>query len=353
MDLHFDLTQTQRVTVMVDAGIEARLPALVQSMAPDGVVVIYDTALESLAKRISDSLGARTMLPVSEGEAAKRLTVVGKLAEQLHEAKATRATVMVAVGGGTLTDLAGFVASIYLRGIPLVSCPTTTLAMCDAALGGKNGVDHCGLKNRLGTIRQPDAIVMDTDWLQTLPDEMFREGLVEVIKKAAVLDAARFAELEALAPALLARDAVATMKTVAMAVDMKMRVVVEDEREGDRRRALNAGHTIGHAIESLAAGSVRHGHAVAMGMIAECRAANVDVAITKRIADLLQAIGVDTHTPTHLADAEQLWELARQDKKAMRGQVPMYVPIELGKGAIVNLTAESLTAAMHNPRTPS
>ncbi|MFT7535365.1 MAG: 3-dehydroquinate synthetase [Hyphomicrobiaceae bacterium] len=88
-------------------------------------------------------------------------------------------------------------------------------------------------------------------------------------------------------------------------------------------------------------------------MIAECRAANVDVAITNRIGDLLQAIGVDTHTPTHLADAEQLWELARQDKKAMRGQVPMYVPIELGKGAIVNLTAESLTAAMHNPRTPS
>ncbi|MFT4516048.1 MAG: 3-dehydroquinate synthase [Planctomycetota bacterium] len=356
MDLHFDLTQTQRVSVMVAAGIEARLPALVQSMAPDGVVVVYDTALEDLAKRIGDGLGARTMLPVHEGEAAKQLSVVGKLAEQLHVAAATRATVMVAVGGGTLTDLAGFVASIYLRGIPFVSCPTTTLAMCDAALGGKNGVDHCGLKNRLGTIRQPDAIVMDTDWLQTLPDEMFREGIVEVVKKAAVLDAARFAELEALAPALLNRDTAATSKTIAMAVDMKMQVVVEDEREGDRRRALNAGHTIGHAIESLAAGSVRHGHAVAMGMIAECRAAKVDEALTTRIADLLQAIGVDTNTPAHLRDAAKLWDLARQDKKAMRGQVPMYVPVELGKGAIVDLTPESLADAMQNdgdPRTTS
>tara|TARA_R110002096_G_scaffold136267_2_gene288715 strand:- start:2435 stop:3535 length:1101 start_codon:yes stop_codon:yes gene_type:complete len=362
MDLHFDLTQTQHVSVLVEAGIEARLPTLVQSMAPDGVVIIYDVALEALATRIGQSLealslkaptvGTTTLLPVGEGEAAKRLTVVGKLAEQLHAAGATRATVMVAVGGGTLTDLAGFIASIYLRGIPFVSCPTTTLAMCDAALGGKNGVDHCGLKNRLGTIRQPDAIVMDTDWLSTLPDEMFREGIVEVVKKAAVLDAKRFAELEALAPALLARDADATMKTVAMAVDMKMLVVLDDEREGDRRRALNAGHTIGHAIESLAAGAVRHGHAVAMGLIAECRAAGVNEAITKRIADLLHAIGVDTDTPTQLRDAAKLWQLARHDKKAMRGQVPMYVPVEIGNGAIVDLTADSLAKAMQNANEP-
>ena len=352
MDLHFDLTQTQHVSVLVDAGIEAKLPTLVQSLAPDGVVVVYDTALEGLAERIGESLGANTILPVEATETAKQLTVAGKLAEQLHAAKATRATVMVAVGGGTLTDLAGFVASIYLRGIPFVSCPTTTLAMCDAALGGKNGVDHCGLKNRLGTIRQPNAIVMDTDWLSTLPDEMFREGLVEVVKKAAVLDAGRFAELESLASALLNRDAAATMKTVAMAVDMKMKVVLEDEREGDRRRALNAGHTIGHAIEALAAGSIRHGHAVAMGMLAECRAAHVDDAIIKRIATLLRAIGVQTTTPAHLADVTKLWDLAQQDKKAMRGHVPMYVPTALGKGTIVDLTPESLAYAMQNDNGP-
>ena len=193
---------------------------------------------------------------------------------------------------------------------------------------------------------------MDTDWLSTLPDEMFREGLVEVVKKAAVLDAGRFAELESLAPALLNRDEAATMKTVAMAVDMKMKVVLEDEREGDRRRALNAGHTIGHAIEALAAGSIRHGHAVAMGMLAECRAANVDDAIIKRIATLLRAIGVQTTTPAHLADVTKLWDLAQQDKKAMRGHVPMYVPTALGKGTIVDLTPESLAYAMQNDNGP-
>lgn len=346
MDLRYELNQTQRLSVHIGRGVEARLPEIVAALAPDGIVVVYDTALEDAATRVTELIGAKTKLPVVCDDTAKRLSVVEELAEALHAADATRATVMVALGGGTLTDLAGFVASIYLRGLPFVSCPTTTLSMCDAGLGGKNGVDFGGLKNRLGTIRQPDAIVMDTDWLQSLPDEMFVEGIVEVIKKASVLDADRFAELEQLAPALLARAADATMQTIAMAVDMKMAVVLEDELEGDRRRALNAGHTIGHAIESLAKGELRHGHAVAMGMIAECHAAGVDPGITDRIAALLHAIGVRTETPADYRDAEQLWQLARQDKKAMRGVVPMYVPKTLGAGMITELTAESLARAM-------
>ena len=346
MDRHFEFTQTQRQSVLIGPGTEARLPTLLQSMQPDGVVVIYDATLEDLALRIGGAVGAGTLLPVAEVQAAKRLAVVDELAEKLHTAEATRATVMIAVGGGSLTDLAGFAASIYLRGIRFVSCPTTTLAMCDAALGGKNGVDHCGLKNRLGTIRQPDAIVLDTNWLQTLPDEMYREGIVEVIKKASVLDAERFAELESIAPALHARDQDATMQAVTMAVDMKMAVVLADELESDRRRALNAGHTIGHAIESLGAGDIRHGHAVAMGMIAECKAANVDAAITQRIENLLHAIGVTTDIPAELRDSSKLWDIAKHDKKATRGHVPMYVATKLGKGTIVDLSADWLTRAI-------
>lgn len=341
-DRHFEFVRSQKQAVAIGSGVEQRLPELFHEMQPDGIVVVFDAALEPDADRIQQLVGAATRIAITDGDASKRLEVVGQLAEQLHAAGATRATAMIAIGGGTVTDLAGFVASIYLRGIPLISCPTTTLAMCDAALGGKNGVDHCGLKNRLGTIRQPEAIVMDTDWLQSLPDEMFREGIVEVVKKASVLDAARFAELEQLAPSLLARDPEATERTIAMAVDMKMEVVLADEREGDRRRALNAGHTIGHAFESLAKGSLRHGEAVAMGMIAECRAANVDSATTERIEQLLCAIGVATEPPAQLRDPAKLWEIARHDKKAMRGQVPMYVPKAIGAGTIVELTAEML-----------
>ena len=346
MELQFELKQTQHLTVIVGAEVEARLTALTESLSPDGVAIVYDTALTTEAKRIGEQLGTSMLLPVACDDDCKQLEVVGKLAEQLHAAGATRATVVVAIGGGTLTDLAGFVASIYLRGVPFISCPTTTLAMCDAALGGKNGVDLCGMKNRLGTIRQPDAIVMDTGWLQSLTDELFREGVVEVIKKAAVLDARRFVELEQLAPALLARDSEATMQTIAMAVDMKMAVVLADEREGDKRRSLNAGHTIGHAIESLARGSVRHGHAVAMGLIAECRAAGVDAAIVERLASLLRAVGAQTQIPDNLRDPAALWDIARRDKKAVRGFVPMYVPLALGEGAIVELTADSLIRAL-------
>ena len=346
MDRRFEFAQTRTSRIVLDVGAEAQLADLVSRLDPDGCVVVHDAGVAELAERIAADLGARVALPVAVGAGQKRLEVIGQLAERLHAADATRGTVLVGIGGGTTTDLVGFLASIYLRGVPFVSCPTTTLAMCDAALGGKNGVDHCGLKNRLGTIRQPDLIVIDTDWLASLPDELFREGLVEVVKKAAVLDASCFEQLESLAPRLLARDNLSTRAAIAMAIDMKMSVVVADEREGNRRRALNSGHTIGHALESLADGRLRHGFAVAMGLIAECRAAPVDAEVTERIRGLLAALGAPTAIPPELADAGKLWELARRDKKAMRGSVPIYVPRRIGEGHLVELHLRSMAAAL-------
>ena len=327
-------------------GAEALLPDVLGSLAPHGVVVVHDEALAGLAARVARALDATAVVAIRGVEMTKQLDAVDSLARTLHEAGATRATAVVAIGGGTVTDLVGFVASIYLRGVPFVSCPTTTLAMCDAALGGKNGVDHCGFKNRLGTIRQPDAIVMDPAWLETLPAELFLEGLVEVVKKAAVLDADRFAELESFAADLARRDPAATERAVTMAVTMKMAVVLQDEHESDRRRALNAGHTVGHAIESLAAGSLRHGAAVAMGLVAECRAADVDPEVTARLDALLLALGAPTTVPAELRYAERLWELARQDKKAARGEVWMYVPRAIGAGELAPLTLETLHKAL-------
>lgn len=348
MDRRFDFVGSSASRILVGDGIEPQLATAVAELRPDGIVVLYDEPLAPLASRLAASLAARGTLPVAGGEACKRLDLVGELASRLGDLGATRGTVLVAVGGGTISDLAGFLASIYLRGLPLVLCPTTTLAMCDAALGGKNGVDHDGLKNRLGTIQQPSLVFADIAWLHSLSSEQFREGLVEVVKKAAVLDGERFARLEALAPALAVRDPRATLEAIEMAVTMKMQVVLADEREAGLRATLNFGHTIGHAIESLAAGTLRHGQAVAIGMLAECRAAGTSVPneTTGRIVALLGRLGIDTSVPPHLADATALWRIAQQDKKARSGHVPMVVPTALGERATVELTAAALARAL-------
>jgi 3-dehydroquinate synthetase len=347
MDQRYSFRHDSGSRVRIGTGIEAELAAAVRATGADDAVVLHDPAVAALATRLAAAVGARAVRPLPAGETVKQLDVTGRLASELLAAGASRGTALIAVGGGAVSDAVGFLASIWMRGVPLVLCPTTTLALCDAALGGKNGVDHDGIKNLLGAVRQPDLVLGDLDWLTTLPDEPFREGLVEVVKKAAVLDHARFAELERLAPYLYARRAPAVLEAVEMAVWMKMAVVQADEHEQDRRRWLNAGHTIGHAIESLAAGTLRHGQCVAMGLLAECRAADdvVPATVTARLAALLQAIGVASAVPGPFADPRSLWELATKDKKVRHGRVPMVVPAAIGEGVVVELTPERLAHA--------
>ena len=345
LDRRFEFTRRSASRIVVGAGIEARLPELVREFAPDRTVVLHDATLPQLAARIAAGLGAVASVAIPGGEASKRLDVLGELARAVRAAGATRATALVAVGGGTTTDLVGMLAAVLLRGVPLVLCPTTTLAVCDAALGGKNGVDHDGRKNELGTIRQPALVAADVRWLAALPDDVHREGLVEVVKKAAVLDAQCFARLEQLAPALAARDDAALTEAITMAIDLKMAVVTADEEDRQGRRWLNFGHTIGHALESAAGGRVRHGTCVAWGMLAECRAGGVDAAVTTRLAALLDALGVP-RAPRDPGDAAVLWQLARSDKKVAHGRVLMCVPRAIGTGVDVELTADALAAAL-------
>jgi 3-dehydroquinate synthase len=348
MDRSFEFVRRATSRIVVGAGAEARLPVLLRELGTRDVIVVHDRTMASLADRIAERLGNAHCLAIPAGEAAKDLDQIAAGARALRHLGADRGTTLLALGGGSVTDAVGFLASVWLRGVRVVACPTTTLAICDAALGGKNGVDLDSRKNELGTVRQPDLIVGDTAWLATLPDALWCEGFVEVVKMAAVLDAGHFAELERLAPALRKRDAGAASTAIDLAIEMKMSVVLADETERDRRRWLNFGHTIGHALESHARGALRHGACVAIGMLAECRAAStaVPAVVATRLANVLQSLGAPTAFPSEFADLEALWALALADKKANAGCVPMVVPTAIGTGAVVELTRERLAAAM-------
>jgi 3-dehydroquinate synthase len=345
MDRSFELVQRTTTRVVIGAGVRERLPALLRELGDDHVL-LFDEAVGAAAQTLARATQPRATLALAGGERCKSLAELGRLASTLRSHGARRHTTLVALGGGSVTDLVGLLAAVFLRGVPFVACPTTTLALCDAALGGKNGVDHDGLKNELGTIRQPTLLLGDIDWLHTLPDARFREGFVEVVKKAAVLDAQRFARLQTIAPVLSRRDPAACEEAIAMAVAMKMAVVVADETERDRRRWLNFGHTIGHALESLAAGALSHGECVAIGMLAECRAAGVPATVIAALTELLRTLGAPTAVPRAFADVDRLWQLATQDKKAHGADVPMVVPGTLGTGAVVPLTRTTLASAI-------
>lgn len=348
MDHRFDFVRRSTTRVVVAAGAQERLPALLADLGAPDVAIVHDESLAGPASALAHRLPGARLCAVPAGEACKTLAHAERIARWLRSHGASRRTALVGFGGGSTTDLAGFVAAIYLRGVPFVACPTTTLALCDAALGGKNGVDLDGRKNELGVVRQPDLVLGDVDWLRTLPDALWREGFVETLKMAAVLDAPAFARLEALLPALAARDATAAAEAIALSVRMKMDVVVADETERDRRRWLNFGHTIGHALEAHALGALRHGECVALGMLAECRAAGpaVPADVQARLQRALLQLGAHAHWPRQWADVDALWSLCRLDKKASAATVPTIVPTALGAGAVVELTRERLAHAL-------
>lgn len=350
MDRSFEFVRRSHSRIVIGDDVATRLPLLLRGLGAR-VAIVHDARLTDLAARLASSLEALAVVAVPGDEAAKSLPQIGHLAEQLRARGMRRDTVLLGLGGGSITDCAGFLAAILLRGVPFVACPTTTLALCDAALGGKNGVDHAGRKNELGTIRQPDLIAADLAWLDSLPDALYREGFVEVVKKAAMLDAARFARLEATAPALRARQPQAAAEAIDMAVAMKMGVVLDDETERGKRRLLNFGHTLGHALESLAHGALRHGECVALGMLAECRAAGdaVPREVTTRLRALLDSLGAPTRWPREFADASALWRLASSDKKVRGDGVPLLVPRALGDAIEVPLTPDALASAVAAP----
>jgi len=285
-------------------------------------------------------------LVIKPGEASKTLREAARLYDGFLAAGLDRGSVVVALGGGVVTDLAGFAAATYLRGIAWIAAPTTLLAQVDASVGGKTGVDLKEGKNLVGAFHQPAAVLADVATLATLPDEELRTGLAEVVKHAVIRDADLATMLETQADRILARDAPVLEALVARNVRIKAAVVMADEREADLRRILNYGHTIGHALEALALRSpadfpspaLTHGRAVALGMMAEAaialRRGLIGQAVLERQRRLLDRFGL----PVRLAsppDAKACLALLAHDKKAEAGRRCFVLPEAIGQVRVV------------------
>ncbi len=284
-----------------------------------------------------DRVGIEThpvVLPA--GEASKCLLSATTLYDELLAMRADRHTVVVALGGGVIGDLAGFVAATYARGLPLFMVPTSLLAQVDSSVGGKVGINHPRAKNIIGAFHQPVGVWIDTETLNSLPERELRCGLAEVVKYGVILDAGFFGELETRTQAILDRRGEALRAIVAHCCRLKAEVVAKDEREETGlRAALNFGHTIGHAIEAVAGydGTFQHGEAVAAGMVAECRLAErlgwIGPEITLRLSRLLERFGL----PIAISglDPDRLLESMGRDKKNRGGQIRFVLPRALGQ----------------------
>ncbi|HET7874171.1 MAG TPA: 3-dehydroquinate synthase [Methylomirabilota bacterium] len=318
-------------------------PQLSRTGAGRKVVVFTDAAILKLhGGAVLDSLrragfdAAPHLVP--EGEAAKTLDVARTGWDRLLEAGCDRTSTVVAVGGGAVGDLAGFVAATYMRGMNFVQVPTTLLAQVDASIGGKTAIDHPRAKNLIGAFYQPRFVLADTAALLTLPEREFRSGLAEVIKHGIVLDAQYFADLERSLPGILARDIPTLTRVVTGSCRIKAGVVERDEREAELRQVLNYGHTIGHALEAATDyGRWAHGEAVSLGIVAEARIAErlgiAQAATTERQARMLAAVGL----PVAGIGAEPVLvlEALGRDKKSRDGRVPFVFAPEIGSFRVV------------------
>ena len=303
------------------------------------------------AKVLLKSLGSSgidaEVLEMPDGERSKRLATLEKLAEKLVKHGADRGVTLIALGGGVVCDVAGFLASIYMRGVDVIQIPTTVQAQVDAAIGGKTGVNLVSGKNLLGTFHQPRAVLVDPEVLATLPSREYHAGLYESLKCGIIGDRGLFELFEEKRRELLDREPVVLEKVIADSVRLKANVVSSDEREGGLRQVLNLGHTIGHALEAETRyAQLLHGEAVAWGMIAATHMAlstgKLDSVTAGRITNAILGFG---RLPGVKFQTANILKRLRSDKKTRRGVVHFILPREIGKVEITSDVPESVVRA--------
>ncbi len=322
--------------VLLGEGSLNKLPKLIHTLGSfDSVVILYDKAVKNLATKLSNQLKASSSVSIPSGEQSKSLKEVERIVSELLKNGATRQSLLINVGGGMVTDLGGFVASMYMRGVASINVPTTLLGMVDASVGGKTGVNLEKTKNVIGHYHHPKAVIIDIEVLSSLPGEQFCEGLVEMIKIAAIADAAFFTKLENQLPDILARDKKALCSCIADAISLKAKIVRQDEKDTGKRLLLNFGHTVGHALESLSKYQLSHAKAVSIGMAKEMAFAGTKDA--DRVVALLRKIGMPTEFPANCA-MNDLRKAMEKDKKILNHTVRFAAPSKIGVGTVMPLS---------------
>lgn len=285
-----------------------------------------------------------TVLSVPDGEEYKSLEMAGRLYHELTESYTERTTPILALGGGVIGDLSGFVAATYLRGVPLIQLPTTLLAQVDSSIGGKVAVNHGQLKNMIGAFYQPELVLSDISTLKTLPPREFVSGMAEVVKYAVIKDAGFFAYLESHFAQISSLDEEVLEEIVFISSQIKAEIVAADEKDTGIRNILNYGHTVGHALESVSDFELAHGQSVALGMLVAGRISNRLGLLAKneliRLKSIIERIGLSTRLPD--LEVENIIQAMKHDKKILKGKIRFILPRALGEVVITDEVSLSL-----------
>lgn len=330
-DASYEICIGRGLLADLPAHLAARRPAAAYAVVSDSHVgPLYGAAVVRTLERA----GVRAeLVTFPAGEASKTRETWAHLTDRLLALHFGRDAAVVALGGGVVGDVAGFVAATYLRGIPYVQAPTSLLAMIDSSIGGKTGIDVPAGKNLVGAFLQPTLVLADLDVLATLPARELAAGMAEAIKHGAIADERYFAQLEGAAAAVTAHEAGVLQDVVRRSVEIKADVVSRDERETGVRAVLNFGHTVAHALETVAGFTLSHGEAVAAGMVIESRLGErlgVTAAGTaQRVAAALEHYHLPTARPANQSPAELL-DAMRHDKKVRATQIRFALPERIG-----------------------
>jgi len=351
--------------ILIGRGLLGELPTLLSRACPaPRYAVIADSHVADLYGKmvvamLQDAKVQADLFAFPAGEWNKSRDTWAGLTDRLLAAHVGRDAAIIALGGGVAGDIAGFVAATYLRGVPYVQVPTTLLAMIDSSIGGKTGVDVPAGKNLVGAFHQPKVVVIDLDVLATLPAVQLAAGMAEALKHGVIADAEYFAFLEKEQRAVAAKDGATLDRVVARSVEIKAGVVARDEREAGLRAVLNFGHTVAHAIETVAKYEVPHGEAVAIGMAHEARLAEALGIAAAGTADRVRRALERYQLPLELPDTAPVDDLIaamHHDKKARGGEVRFALPRRVGemhadgRGGWTTAVAEQAVRGVLTPR---